>query len=259
MPAGQQARIALDGVSLRFRKYGEKRATLKQTVINAIFRRTYQTVGDFWLFKDLDLAVEHGQRLGIIGPNAAGKSTLLKLICGIFQPTAGRISVRGRLAPLIELGAGFNHELSGIENIYLNGALLGFGPSQMGAKIERILDFAGLSDFAQTPIKYYSTGMLLRLAFSVATDIEPEILLVDEIFAGGDAQFVAKATERMNKLMDSSHIVILVSHDLRLIQRMCNRVIWLDHGRIAMDGTARDVCRSYWKSTLPEGHPKRGA
>lgn len=237
--------IQLDHVGLRFRKYGERRASLKQTVLNTVFRKSYGPKGEFWLYRDLNLCIEHGQRIGIIGANAAGKSTLLKLICGIYYPTTGRVHVAGRIAPLIELGAGFNLELSGIENIFLNGALLGFSPDQMRRKVDGIIEFAGLGNFAATPIKYYSSGMLLRLGFSIATDIEPEVLLVDELFAGGDAEFVDRAKQRMNKLLDSSHIVVLVSHDLNLIAQMCNRVIWLDHGGVMMDGRPEDVCQAY--------------
>ncbi len=238
------AQIRLEEVSLRFKKY-EQRPTLKQTVLNTLFRRKYHAGGEFWLYRGLNLSVTHGQRLGIIGPNAAGKSTLLKLICGVYEPTAGRIHVAGKVAPLIELGAGFNPELSGQENIFLNGALLGFGPAEMKQKVDRIIEFAGLAEFAQTPIKYYSTGMLLRLAFSVATDVNPEILIVDEVFAGGDVEFVHKARNRMGELMDNSHVVILVSHELHLIRQLCNRAIWLDHGSIVMDGQPEEVCKEY--------------
>lgn len=242
---GRDTSVALENVSLRFRKYGSHRPTLKQTVINKIFRRTYREVSDYWLFEGLNLRIEHGQRLGVVGANGAGKSTLMKLICGIYKPTSGAVRVSGQIAPLLELGAGFNPELSGTENVFLNGAMLGFGPSEMEAKLDRIIEFSGLQEFASTPIKYYSTGMLLRLAFSVATDIEPEILIVDEIFAGGDAEFVTKAKDRMMKLMDDSHIVITVSHDLKVIRDLCNRAIWLDRGRIVADGDPAEICKEY--------------
>ena len=242
------AAIELDAVSLRFRRYGDSRPAIKQAVLNAIFSRSYAKTRDFWLFRDLNLRISHGQRVGIVGANGAGKSTLLKVISGIFYPTAGRVRVTGRIAPLIELGAGLNPELSGVENVYLNGAILGFSPAQMSAKMERILEFAGLEPFARTPLKYYSTGMLMRLAFAIATDVEPEILIIDEIFAAGDAEFIRKASGRMHKLMDSSHIVVMVSHDLSLIRQFTSRVLWIDKGKIAADGKADDVCEQYLRS-----------
>ncbi len=242
---GRYAEIEISSASLRFRKYGDRYPSIKQTILNTLLRRSYSSHSDFWLFQDINLKIEHGQRLGIIGPNGAGKSTLLKLICGIYHPTTGTIRVRGRIAPLIELGAGFNPELSGIENIYLNGALLGFGPKAMETKVRGILEFAGLWDFAETPVKYYSTGMTLRLAFSIATDIEPEILMVDEVFAGGDAEFVKKASNRMMELVGNSKITVLVSHNLDLIKKMCDRTIWLEKGKIIMDGDSAEVCNGY--------------
>lgn len=245
--AAPQVLIELKDASLRFRKYGDRNPSLKQTVLNKIFRRTYSATSDFWIYHDLNLRIEHGERVGVIGPNGAGKSTLLKMISGIYYPSSGMVRVVGMIAPLIELGAGLNPELSGRENIFLMGALLGFSPKVMNAKIEHVLEFAGLAEFGQTPIKYYSTGMLLRLAFSIATDVDPEILLVDEVFAGGDVEFVKKATSRMHELMDASNIVVLVSHNLRLVRDMSNRVIWIDHGRIVQDGDPDEVCSEYEK------------
>ncbi len=240
-----QARIQLDDVSLLFRAYGNHTPSLKQAFLNSIFRRQYSKTEEFWLFRDLNLKIEHGEQFAIVGPNGAGKSTLLKMICGIYHPTGGQVHVKGQVAPLIELGAGMNPELSGRENILLNGAMLGFSAKQMRRKAEGILDFAGLTDFASTPIKYYSTGMMMRLAFSVATDINPEILVIDEIFAGGDVQFVAKAKDRMHQLLNTSHIVIIVSHDLGLVQSLASRAIWLDHGTIKADGDPKIICEDY--------------
>ncbi len=239
------ARIELEAVSLRFRSYGDAIPSLKQTVLNKVFRRTYSRVSDFWLFRDLSLRIDHGERVGVIGPNGAGKSTLLKVITGIYHPTRGVVRLAGSVSPLIELGAGLNPELSGRENIFLMGALLGFGPKAMAQKVGRILDFAGLAESAATPIKYYSTGMLMRLAFAIATDVEPGILLIDEVFAGGDAEFVRKATDRMNHLMDNSKIVVLVSHSLSLIRSIARRVIWLESGQIVRDGSPEEVCSQY--------------
>lgn len=250
------AAIRLEGVSLRFRKYGESHPTFKKAVIDALFRRQDRQPDRTWImFDKLDMGIEHGQRLGLIGANGAGKSTLLKLICGVYAPSVGQISITGRIAPILELGAGFNPEMSGVENIFLNGALLGFSRREMAAKVDRIFEFSGLRESASTPVKYYSTGMLLRLAFAIATDTDPEILLVDEVFAAGDAEFVTKAKARMRALIGASHIVVMVSHDLELIEQMCNRVIWLDHGRVVQDGDAREVCRAY----LAHAHAKNAA
>jgi ABC-type polysaccharide/polyol phosphate transport system ATPase subunit len=239
------ARIELNDVSLRLRVFGDTVPSLKQSVVNKVFRRPFRGDREFWLFRDLDLSVEHGERLGVIGLNGAGKSTLLKIICGIYHPTRGRVSVRGRIAPLIELGAGFNPELSGLENIMLNGVLLGWPPDVMREKVGGILEFAELEDSAGMPLKYYSTGMLMRLAFAVASDVDPEVLLIDELFSGGDARFVDRARERMERLFDSSHVVVVVSHRLELIREMCTRVIWIDKGRIIEDGAADEVIDRY--------------
>ena len=244
--------IRFERVTLRFRKYGQVHPTLKQAVIEAVFRRNAPPDKTWIMFDHLDLRIDHGQRLAIIGANGAGKSTLLKLICGVYAPSAGTISITGRIAPILELGAGFHPEMSGVENIFLNGALLGFSRKEMAAKVDRVLDFAGLRDSAQTPVKYYSSGMMLRLAFSIATDVEPEILLVDEVFSTGDAEFVAKAKARMLELIGASHIVVIISHDLDLVEQMCNRVIWLDHGRIILDGAPAQVTGAYLRHARGE-------
>lgn len=240
-----QTRIVLSDVSLRFRRYGGGPPSLKQTILSMLGRRPRARPQDFLLYDHLSLTANRGDCLGVIGANGAGKSTLLKVICGIYPSTTGRVEVVGRVAPLIELGGGLHPELSGRENIFLAGALLGFGPKEMQHKIDGILQFAGMGQFAETPLKYYSSGMMLRLAFSIATDVEAEILLIDEIFATGDQEFVRKGTERMIRLMDDAHIVVLVSHDMDLIRRVTNRVIWMDHGQIVRDGQPDEVCAEY--------------
>jgi len=251
------AGIALEGVSLRFRRFGGPSSTLKAAVVDTVLRRRYSTKDDFWIFENLNLTIRSGERVGIIGPNGAGKTTLVKLLAGIYEPASGTVNVVGRVAPLIELSTGLNHELSGLENIYLMGALLGHGRREMENRTRRIIEFAGLEDYVSTPMKYYSTGMLSRLAFSIATDVEADILLMDEVFSGGDAEFVPRATARMMQLMDASHIVVFVSHQLDLVSELTDRVIWLDHGRIVRDGDAQTVCEEYLATAQPDQLPAR--
>ena len=239
------ALIELGSVALRFRKYPGIHPSFKQAVLNAVLRRSYSRVSEFWLFRDLNIRIDHGERVGIIGRNGAGKTTLLKVISGIYTPTRGRVRVVGLIAPIIELTAGMNIELSGIENILLMGSLLGLPAKTVKKKIDSIIEFAGIEDFATTPLKYYSTGMRMRLAFSIITDIHSEILLMDEIFAAGDADFIPKATARMHQLMDASHIVVFVSHNISLVKELTKRVIWLEKGRIVRDGPPSEVCDEY--------------
>jgi len=252
MRAEMHTEIDLANVSMRFRSYGDSLPSFKQTVLKKLLRRESSQRREFWLYRDLNLTIEHGSRVGVLGPNGAGKSTLLKMICGIYHPTKGTIRVTGRVAPLIEIGAGMLPELSGAENIVLNGVLLGFRHREMLEKVDRIIDFAGLQEFRDMPIKYYSTGMLMRLAFSTATDIDPEILLIDEVFAGGDAEFVQRAKARMDRLLDDSNIVVLVSHQLDLINQVCTRAIWIERGQIVQDGEPRAVTEQYLESIPPE-------
>ena len=245
-----EAALAFDRVCLRFRTHQSGRQ-FRQIVLDALRRKPSVRTDEFWLYRDLSFRIEHGERVGIIGGNGAGKSTLLKVALGVYRPTSGRVSVRGSVSALIELGAGFNPELSSSENILLSGIFLGFKPKEMIAKTEQILDFAGLQEFRHTPIKYYSSGMLLRLAFAIATDINPEILLIDEIFGAGDAEFSGRAMARMRQLLDAAHIAVMVSHNLALIEEFCTRALWLRAGAIAADGDPHTVCREYEASTLP--------
>jgi len=238
------AALAFDRVCLRFRTHQSGRQ-FRQIALDALRRKAPVRTDEFWLYRDLSFHIEHGERVGIIGGNGAGKSTLLKVVLGVYRPTSGRVSVRGSVSALIELGAGFNPELSSTENILLSGIFLGFKPKEMKAKTEQILDFAGLQGFRDTPIKYYSSGMLLRLAFAIATDINPEILLIDEIFGAGDAEFSGRAMNRMRQLLDTAHIAVLVSHNLTLIEEFCTRVLWLRAGTIVEDGDPHTVCRAY--------------
>lgn len=242
----ENAHIRFEDVSLRFRIYTDKGLSIKEAVINSLRRRRYsEQVKEFWVLRDLNVEIRQGDRMGIIGNNGAGKSTILKLISKIYEPTEGKILTNGRIVPLIELGAGFNPELTGRENIYLNGAVLGYTKEEMAELEENIVEFAELEEFIDVPIKYYSTGMYARLAFTVATEIRPEILIIDEIFAGGDINFIDRAVKRINDLIDSAKIVIMVSHSLDLIKSICNRCLVIaDHG-IAFDGEVDEALQFY--------------
>jgi len=240
--------ISLRNVSLRFITYRDKRTHLKEAMVGKLLRRLgglRPSNEHFWAMRDFDLHVESGDRLGVIGPNGAGKSTMLRVIAGVYAPTTGCIEVNGGVAPLIDIGAGFNHEVSAYENIILYGALLGFSRHEMEARADGILTFAGVEEFAAMPTKYYSVGMLRRLAFSAATDITPDVLLIDEVFAGGDVQFHEKAKQRMLELIDNAKVMVMVSHQLPLIKDLCTRVIWVDKGRIRLSGNPEEVIEAY--------------
>lgn len=240
-----KASVNLSNVNLRFKFYDDKGATLKETFINKILGRKNNEKTEFWALNNINLQMSAGDRIGIIGNNGAGKSTLLKLITKIYEPTSGKVEVSGKVAPLIELGAGFNPELSGLENIYLNGAVMGFPKKEMAKQVEEIVKFAELEEFVHMPVKYYSTGMYMRLAFTIATQISPEVLIIDEVFAGGDINFVKKAEERMNKLIKNSQIVLMVSHSMGLVENNCNRVILLEKGQIVADGKPNEIIPLY--------------
>ena len=200
--------IELRGVSLKFVNYSDKTYTIKRAVLEMLLRRERPVPDtEFWALRDVNLRIHHGERIGILGSNGAGKSTLLRLLARIYPPTTGALNVRGTVAPLIEMGAGFNPELSGRDNIVFNGAMLGFSKGQMLEKAAGIYEFTGLEEFADLPLKYYSSGMYARLAFAVATEIDPEILLVDESLGVGDQAFKDKAKARIRSLMNRSHAV----------------------------------------------------
>lgn len=241
------ALIDIKDATLRFRSYTNRSPALKELALGMFSRKKHDDVIEFDALKNVNLQIKGGDRLGLLGLNGAGKSTLLKMIVGIYPPQQGSISVRGKITPLIELGTGFDFELSGRENIYLNGALLGRSFKQMHSLESEIIDFSGLEEKIDLPVKYYSSGMFGRLAFSIGTIIQPEILLVDEVFSTGDVQFVNKAKARMTQLVDKSSLVVLVSHSLEHIKQFCNRVIVLDKGRIVADGRPDDMCSFYEK------------
>jgi ABC-type polysaccharide/polyol phosphate transport system ATPase subunit len=245
--------IELRDVSLRFVSYYDKAYSLKKAALDLLLRREGPVpASEFWALRDVTLTVDLGERVGVIGPNGAGKSTLLRLLARIYPPTSGSLSIRGTVAPLIEMGAGFNPELSGYDNILLNGAMLGFSRRQMQEKADGIFEFTGLREFADLPLKYYSTGMYTRLAFAIATEVDPDILLVDESLGVGDAAFYDKAQERIKGLLHRSNVVIVVSHDMNTLRQLCTRGVWMDKGRVQADGPIDEVIDRYLQSAAPD-------
>ena len=244
--------IQVENLSIKFRIYHDRSPSLKDYFANLIKRKHQTSHSDFWAVKDVSFEVNAGDRVGVIGHNGAGKSTLLKGLCRVYTPSNGNVSIEGRLAPLLEIGAGFHPEFTGRENIYLNGAILGYTKQQLSEIEPEVIAFAELEEFIDTPVKYYSTGMYMRLAFSLATAMHPDILVLDEIFAGGDAAFLVKAKKRMYDLIDKADIMILVSHDHVLVKSLCNRVIWMDHGKLVADGPPEDVIERYLAGKLNE-------
>jgi ABC-type polysaccharide/polyol phosphate transport system ATPase subunit len=199
----------------------------------------------FWALNDVSLTVKRGEVFGLIGQNGAGKSTMLKLVARVLRPTTGRVWVKGRVAPLLELGAGFHPELTGRENIILNGAILGFSRKEMDEKFARIVDFAELWDFIDAPLRTYSTGMWARLGFAVATDTNPQVLIVDEVLSVGDEAFQRKSLARIQSFQEQGAAILLVSHNMGMIENMCQRAAWLDHGRLMAMGGATEVIQAY--------------
>ena len=243
-----ESTILVKDLSLSFRLYHDKGQSLKEFFVSIFSKNKSPSYSEFLALKNINLQISHGDRLGIVGHNGAGKSTLLKTICKIYEPTIGAISVSGSVAPLLEIGAGFNVELSGRQNIYLNGAILGYSKAKLKEIEPEVIAFTGLEDFIDTPVKYYSTGMYMRLAFAIATAVHPDILILDELFAGGDAEFIDKALARMHDFIDKSSIMVFVSHQPELLKKLCNRVIWLDHGEIVADGPPSIVIDRYLKN-----------
>jgi ABC-type polysaccharide/polyol phosphate transport system ATPase subunit len=242
--------VELKQVSLRFINYADKQYSLKRAALDLILRREGpEPKAEFWALRDISFTIDQGTRVGLIGGNGAGKSTLLRMLARIYPPTSGSVAIHGNVAPLIEMGAGFNAELSGTDNILLNGAMLGFSRKQMLSKVEGIYEFSGLREFADLPLKYYSSGMYMRLAFAIATEVDPEILILDEALGVGDAAFIDKAKTRIRNLLDRSKAVILVSHDMKSLRELCTRGLWLQQGRLMADGPIDEVVDLYLESS----------
>ncbi|BFM40393.1 ABC transporter ATP-binding protein [Synechocystis sp. LKSZ1] len=236
--------IRLDQVSLYRRTQEEFSYDLKRTILS-ILEGKYRKPSRKLILDQLDLVVNSGEKIGIIGSNGSGKSTLLKVICGILQPTKGSLKVRGEIAPLIELGGGFDGDLSVKDNIILYGVMLGFSRQEMKERIPSILDFAELQEYAYAPVKALSSGMMARLGFAIATDVEPNILILDEVLSVGDESFKHKCQARMDRLWNHDTTILVVSHGLEFIKESCQRAIWLDRGRIRFSGPAEDTIHHY--------------
>ncbi|GIG22871.1 hypothetical protein Cch01nite_35950 [Cellulomonas chitinilytica] len=228
--------VSVEDVSKRFVIRKEK--SLKERVVNR--RRSSVHKEDFWALRDVNLEISSGATVGLIGPNGSGKSTLLKLISGIMQPTQGSVQLRGRLAALLELGAGFHPDLTGRENVYINASILGLSKQEIDRHFDAIVDFSGIEQFIDTQVKFYSSGMYVRLAFAVAVHVDPDILLVDEVLAVGDEPFQRKCLERIRTFQSDGRTIVLVTHGLDQVAEFCDRAVVLESGRVIADGTARE-------------------
>jgi ABC-type polysaccharide/polyol phosphate transport system ATPase subunit len=237
--------ITVEDVAKRFRLVHERNSTLKATIFSG-FKRTIHE--EFWALDGVSFEVREGQTYGLIGHNGSGKSTLLKCMARIYQPNRGTITTRGKVSALLELGAGFHPELSGRENVYLNGSILGMSKREIDRRFNEIVEFAGLEHFIDTPVKNYSSGMFVRLGFSVAITVEPDILLVDEVLAVGDESFQQRCMEKFADLRTSGRTVVIVSHSLDTVRGMCDSAAWLDHGTLQKEGDAHEVVSAYLES-----------
>ena len=239
--------IQLENVNLIYKVWREKR--IKDILIPGSKKfNTFEKDGSVHALRDLNFAMKDGDLVAVIGHNGAGKSSLLKMLAGIYPPSSGNLMVDGRISSMFELATGFEMESNGWDNIYLRGLMLGEKPDDIKAKMKEIAEFSELGEFLNMPVKYYSSGMFLRLAFSVSTAIEPDILLLDEVVAAGDAAFIDKATQRMNQMVNTAKIMVYVTHSMVQAKDMCNRCIWLERGNLMMDGTPEDVTKAYIES-----------
>lgn len=236
--------IVVDNVSMRFNLASERVDSLKDLLIKKLKFQSV-TFEEFWALRDITFSVDKGESCALIGANGSGKSTMLKIISGILAPTKGSVQVNGSIAPLIELGAGFDYELTGRENIFLNGAILGYSKKLMLEKYDEIVDFSELRDFIDVPVKNYSSGMIARLGFSIATIVKPDILVVDEILAVGDQAFQDKCHKRLEDMMNGGTTVLLVSHSAPDIKRICQKAVWIDHSNLRFVGNVDEALALY--------------
>ena len=242
----QETIINVEHVSMRFNLSSEKFDSFKEYVIKSLKKQV--SYDEFRALKDVSFEVKRGDSLGLIGLNGSGKSTMLKTIAGVLKPTKGTVTVGGNIAPLIELGAGFDMDLTARENVFLNGALLGYNRAQMEAQYEDIVEFSELRDFMDVPVKNFSSGMVSRLAFAIATIGIPDILIVDEVLSVGDFRFQEKCEARIQNMKDQGTTILFVSHSIEQVKKICNKVVWLDHGVLKMFGDAQEICSIYEKA-----------
>ena len=238
--------IEVKNVSMKFNLASEKLDSFKEYVIKTIKRQV--TYDEFWALNDVSFKVEQGDALGLIGLNGSGKSTMLKVIAGVLKPTKGEVVVRGSVEPLIELGAGFDADLTARENVFLNGAILGHTRSEMESYYDDIVSFSELGGFMEVPVKNFSSGMVARLAFAIATIGIPDILIVDEALSVGDFRFQEKCEKRIQNMIDSGTTILFVSHSIQQVEKLCNKIVWLDHGHVKRYGNAETICEEYKKS-----------
>ena len=240
---GAEPIVQLEGVGVRYRLPRERVPSFKDYAIRWLKRSL--AYDELWALRGVGFDIRRGESFALVGHNGAGKSTLLKLIARVLRPTEGRVRVAGRVAPLLELGAGFDYELTGRENVFLNGTILGYSEADIGSRFDRIVDFAGLKDFIDMPLRTYSTGMVARLGFAVATDVKPDLLIVDEVLAVGDGEFQHRSRERMESFRGEGQTIIMVSHNLNAVEKMCQRAAWLDHGRLLAVGPVAEIVGRY--------------
>ena len=242
--------IRIEHVSMRFNLGIEKEYSIKEAFISFFDMKRRKPKSEFWALKDVSFTVNKGEVIGLIGSNGAGKSTLLKVVSGVMKPTKGKVTVNGVISPMIELGAGFDAELTARENIYLNGSILGYSKEFLDEKFDEIVEFSELKDFLDAPVRNFSSGMVAKLAFSIATIVNPEILIVDEILSVGDIKFQEKSKNKMMEMIKGGTTVLYVSHDLDSILKLCNRVVWLEHGQVVKVGETKEICEEYYKKQL---------
>ena len=242
--------IKLENISMRFNLGIEKNFSIKEAFISVFDKKRRPKKTEFWALKDVSFEIKKGEVIGLIGSNGAGKSTLLKVVSGVMKPTKGKVTVNGAISPMIELGAGFDLELTARENIYLNGAILGYSKEFIDEKFDDIVEFSELRDFLDAPVRNFSSGMIAKLAFSIATVVNPEILIVDEILSVGDIKFQEKSKNKMLEMIKGGTTVLYVSHSLQSIKELCDRVVWLEHGEIIKIGKSKPICEEYYEKQM---------
>lgn len=242
--------IKLENISMKFNLGIEKNFSIKEAFISIFDRKRRPKKSEFWALSDVSFEVKKGEVIGLIGSNGAGKSTLLKIVSGVMKPTKGKVTVNGVISPMIELGAGFDYELTAKENIYLNGSILGYSKEFIDEKFEEIVEFSELRDFLNVPVRNFSSGMVAKLAFSIATVVNPEVLIVDEILSVGDIKFQEKSKNKMLEMIKGGTTVLYVSHSLPSIKELCDKVVWLEHGKVIKVGDAKKICDEYYEKQM---------